>query len=124
MYFAAYAGLTILLGLSIFQVLLILGKPLGEYAWGGKDKILPKHLRIASVFSIILYVLFAVFLVSKAGLLELITTQPLLNIGMWVFAGYFMLGIVMNAISRSKKERILMTPIALFLALIFTIVAL
>jgi len=120
----AYAGLLILLFLAIFQLLLIFGAPLGKYAWGGKYTILPKKLRIASVVSIILYVIFTAFLVSKAGIANLISHQPLLDIGMWVLVGYFVLGIVLNAISRSKKERLVMTPVAVLLAVIFFFVAL
>jgi hypothetical protein len=120
----ALTGLLILVGLSIFQLLLILGKPLGDFSWGGQHKVLPTKLRIASVFSIVLYVVFALFLVSKAGIADIIPDSPLLNIGMWVFTGYFTLGIFMNAISRNKKERALMTPVALLLAVVFLLTAL
>lgn len=119
----ASLGLLILLGLTIFQILLIIGKPLGEFAWGGQHKVLPKKLRIASAASIVLYAIFALFLASKAGIVDIITYKPLLNVGMWVFAGYFILGIFMNFISRNKKERALMTPVALLLAIVFVITA-
>lgn len=119
----AYAGLLILLGLSVFQLLLVLGKPLGEYAWGGQHRVLPKKLRIASAFSIVLYVVFGIFLASKAGIVQLTPQSPFLDIGMWVLAAYFALGIVMNGISRSKKERVVMTPVAFLLTVIFSLVA-
>lgn len=119
----AYAGLLILLGLSLFQLLLVLGKPLGEYAWGGQQRVLPKKLRIASVSSIVLYAVFGIFLASKAGILQLLPESPLLDIGMWVLTGYFALGVLVNGISRSKKERMVMTPVALLLAAIFFVVA-
>lgn len=115
----ALIGLVVLLGLSIFQLLLVVGKPLGEYAWGGQHKVLPQKLRVGSAISIILYLIFALFLVSKAGIVSVITSTSLLTIGTWVLAGYFALGVVMNAISRSKKERMVMTPVALVLAIIF-----
>ncbi len=119
MIIAAVIGLFILISLSVFQLLLALGYPLGEFAWGGQHKILPKKLRVASIFSIVLYIVFTLFLVSKAGIVSIIPDSPLLTIGMWVFTSYFILGIFMNAISRSKKERALMTPIALLLAAVF-----
>jgi len=124
MTFLAYVGLLILLGLTIFQILLIIGKPLGDYAWGGKYKILPKGLRIASVSSIGLYVLFAVFLVSTAGIANIITSQSALNTGMRIFTGYFSLGILLNAISRNKKERMVMTPVVTLLAIVFLLITL
>jgi len=37
------------LSIAVFQVLLSLGYPLGEYAMGGYYKVLPKKLRIVSV---------------------------------------------------------------------------
>ncbi|OGL22148.1 hypothetical protein A2707_02285 [Candidatus Saccharibacteria bacterium RIFCSPHIGHO2_01_FULL_45_15] len=124
MTFIAIIGLLILLGLAVFQAMLIFGRPLGDYAWGGQDRILPKKLRIASVFSIALYILFATFLANAAGIVNIIGNESILRVGMWVFTSYFMLGILLNAISRSKKERELMTPIASALALIFLITTL
>lgn len=112
-------GTVILLGLSVFQLLLALGAPLGEYAWGGQHRVLPVKLRIASTASIGLYAIFAMFLVSKVGVLEVTSTQPVLDIGIWIFAIYFTLGIVMNALSRSKKERMVMTPLVTMLAFVF-----
>jgi len=124
MTFVAIIGLVVLLGLALFQLLLILGKPLGDFAWGGQHKVLPRKLRIASICSILLYIVFAIFLASKAGIVAIITQQPLLDIGMWIFTAYFILGIFVNLISRNKKERALMTPVALLLAIAFLITAL
>lgn len=124
MVLATLLGVLVLTALSVFQVLLVAGRPLGNYAWGGQHQVLPKRLRIASVISIVLYVVFIIFLVSKAGLANIIPNSSFLNGAMWVLTGYFMLGIFMNAISRSKKERALMTPVAFSLAVIFLIVTL
>lgn len=121
----AIVGLLVLFGLSLFQLLLIVGMPIGEFAWGGQHRVLPRKLRVASVFSVILYVIFALFLASKAGIVDIIASNSTLcTIGMWVFSCYFMLGVFMNAISRSKKEKLLMTPVALLLAVIFLIITL
>ena len=124
MTFVAIIGLVVLLGLALFQLLLILGKPLGDFAWGGQHEVLPRKLRIASICSILLYIVFAIFLASKAGIVAIITQQPLLDIAMWVFTAYFILGIFVNLISRNRKERALMTPVALLLAIAFLITAL
>lgn len=107
--------------LAIFQISLIAGAPLGNYAWGGKYKILPLKLRISSVFSILLYALFAVTILGKAGI---VTPISYTNILVWILAGYLTIGIVMNGISRSHKERNIMTPIAAILAVLAIIVAL
>jgi len=120
----AIIGLVILLGLTVFQILLITGKPLGDFAWGGQHKVLPRNLRIASVSSIVLYVVFAIFLASKVGIINIVPSSQLLDTMMWIFAVYFILGIPLNAISRNKKERNLMTPVVIALAIIFLVVSL
>lgn len=124
MIFLSIFGILILAALSVFQTLLILGKPLGNYAWGGQHMIPTKRLRVASGSSIALYVVFSIFLASKANLVSIVPDGLFLTISMWVFTFYFTLGIVMNAVSRSKKERILMTPVAFSLAVIFLLVTL
>lgn len=112
----AFLACTLLAALAIFQVLLIFGAPLGHYAWGGNYAILPAKLRISSVVSIILYATFAVIILGSAGLLELPVSKSILDIGIWILAAYFGIGIIMNGISRSKRERLAMTPIAAILA--------
>ncbi|HYH75590.1 MAG TPA: hypothetical protein VD735_06575 [Candidatus Saccharimonadales bacterium] len=121
---AALIACAILAGLTIFQILLIAGKPLGHFAWGGAHRVLPPKLRKASVVSIVLYALFAVLILSKAGVADIIPSQHITSIGMWVSTGYFLLGIPLNAISRSRNERLTMTPVVTALAIAFLIVTL
>lgn len=119
----AFVALLTLLGLTLFQIALIFGAPLGKFAWGGKNKYLPTRLRVASSISIILYILFAAFISSKAGITNFVANDQILNIGMWLFTAYFLVGIGMNAISRSAPERNFMTPVAVILATSFLVVA-
>ena len=114
---SAFIACALLAALTIFQVLLIFGAPLGRYAWGGNYAVLPTKLRIGSVVSIILYAIFAVIILGSAGLLELLVSKSILDIGIWILAAYFGIGIIMNGISRSKRERLVMTPAAAILAL-------
>lgn len=123
-YWFALLALTILLALTVFQAALIFGAPLGKFAWGGASKYLSTRLRISSFISIILYLIFATFVTSKAGILTIISDEQVLTVGMWLFTVYFFIGIAMNAISRSKPERNLMTPLAALLAISFLVVAL
>lgn len=112
----------VLLALFIFQLLLIAGLPLGKFAWGGQHIILPKNLRIASISSLILYGIFAAFILTKGSVLQIVNNDAVVSIGMWVFTGYFFLGVLMNAFSRSKSERLLMVPTAFVLAILFLLV--
>ena len=65
--YAAILASIILFSVLCFQILLILGKPLGEYAWGGKYKVLPTKLRVSSVISSIIYILCALIILENAG---------------------------------------------------------
>lgn len=117
--------LCVLLGvLAVFQVALIFGAPLGHFAWGGADRVLPKSKRIGSVVSIVLYAVFAWIFLMRAGLAPLVLPEIVVVVAAWVIFGYFVLGIVMNAISRSKPERYTMAPLSVVLAVLALIVAL
>lgn len=106
----------LLAALAAFQASLIAGAPLGEYAWGGQHRVLPRRLRIGSAVSIALCAVFAVVALVKAGVLDIFPGTPVADIAMWVIAGYPVLGIPLNAISRSRKERVVMTPTVVVLA--------
>lgn len=113
--FASIAVLT-LVALTIFQLLLIAGRPYGRLAWGGQHEVLPTRLRISSLVSIILYALIAVVIVSHAQLAQIIDPTTNLTYSMWFLTAYFILGVIMNLASRSRLERLTMTPVALILA--------
>lgn len=113
----------ILLGLlSVFQIALALGAPLGQFAWGGQHKVLPKKLRIGSVIAVAIYAIYAVFIASKSGIWQLIDDGLLLNIMLWVIAVHIGLSVVTNFISRSKPERYTMTPISVVLLICVLVV--
>lgn len=115
----------LLLGaLTVFQLALAGGAPLGRYAWGGQYEVLPVRLRVGSVVAIFIYACMAMLALSKLGYIELIFSEEFVNIGLWVATGCLAVGIVVNAISRSKPERYTMTPVALLLAVSFLIVTL
>lgn len=113
----------ILAALAVFQLALALGAPIGHFAWGGAHRVLPTRLRIGSLVSILIYALIVVLALDRAGALEVVP-DPVSTIGMWVVFGYFVLGIPLNAISRSRPERFTMTPIVIALAVLSLFVAL
>jgi hypothetical protein len=111
---AAVVASVLLAGLAVFQVLLAAGRPLGRFAWGGQNEVLPAGLRVGSVVSICLYAFFAVLLLTAAGVLTGLP-EGFVRVSVWVLTAYFGLGVVMNAASRSRPERLVMTPVALVL---------
>ncbi len=121
---AAVAASVVLGLLAVFQIALASGAPLGEFAWGGQSKVLPARLRIGSIVSVVLYALIAVILLERAGLTQILGNAAVLQVAAWVVFAYFALGILMNAVSRSKPERYTMTPVTVVLAALSLAVAL
>ena len=121
---AAVTFCVLMVGLIIFQAALIAGAPLGHFAWGGQDRVLPVRKRLGSATSIGLYLIFAVLVLQRAGLAEVLPWPGVVSIATWVLAGYFLLGIVLNAASRSKPERWTMAPLCAVLAGLTIVVAL
>jgi hypothetical protein len=121
---AAIATCVLLAALAVFQLALILGAPIGHFAWGGQHRVLPTRLRVGSAVSIVLYALFAVILLERAGLVTVFGNDVFVQVSSWVLFGYFTLGILMNGISRSKPERNTMVPVTVVLAVLTLIVAL
>jgi len=120
---AAYA-LTALLGLlTVFQFALIFGAPLGRFAWGGTHRILPTRLRIGSAVSVVIYAVIALLALDCAGVIDLVP-DAVSTVAMWVVFAYFVLGIAMNGISRSKPERYTMAPLSALLAALSLLVVL
>ena len=103
----------ILLGIAVFQVLLAAGKPWGEYAWGGGNPgVLPRRLRRSSAVSAVIQLAAAVVVLIEGGVLFETLQSTATEIVVWALAAFLLLGTVMNAISRSKKERNKWTPVA------------
>ncbi len=121
---AAIAACVILAALAVFQAALIAGAPLGRFAWGGQHDVLPTKLRIGSATSIILYVLIAYVALAKADLAPPLVSEGVTDVTCWVLTGYFALGIALNGISRSKPERLVMTPTVVVLTALYLVLSL
>ena len=113
----ALALTVILAALAVFQLALVFGAPLGRFAWGGQHRILPPRLRIGSAVSILLYALICLIAWDRVGAID-VFPAPFSEIAMWVIFAYFTLGILLNAISRSKPERYTMVPVTIVLSVL------
>jgi len=120
---AAIVATVILLGLAVLQASVAAGAPLGRFVWGGQHQTLPTRLRIGSAVSVLLYVGFALVLLSRAGLFPGGDTGFVV-VTTWVLFAYLTLGILGNLASRSKVERWTMAPTSAVLAAAALIVAL
>ena len=113
----ALALTVILTALGIFQLALALGAPLGRFAWGGQHRVLPARLRVGSAVAIAIYALIVVIALDRIGAID-VFPDLFAMIAMWVVFAYFALGIVLNAASRSKSERVVMVPVTIVLAVL------
>lgn len=73
--------------------------------------------------SILIYALIALIAWDRVGAID-VFPHLVSDVAMWVIFGYFVLGIGMNAISRSKPERYTMVPVVVVLAALSLIIAL
>jgi hypothetical protein len=120
---AAVVVCTLLGALAVFQVLLVLGAPLGRLAWGGQHRVLPTRLRVGSMVSVLVYGVLATVVLARAGLVETGVSEGSLRTVTWIVVAYFFLGIGLNLASRSKPERAVMSPVAAVLCALSAVVA-
>lgn len=109
--------------IAIFQVLLSLGFPLGEYAMGGYYKVFPKKLRIASVVNAMILLFMGFVFLQHSNVLNGVDFLST-NILVWVITIFLGLNTMANLISRSKKERFVMTPLSGFTFILCLFIAL
>ena len=73
--------------------------------------------------AIVIYAVIGVLALDRASVIDVVP-DIVSTVGMWVAFGYFVLGIPLNAISRSRPERFTMTPVVVVLAALSLLVAL
>ena len=108
----------------ILSILIICGLPLGELTMGGQYKVFPQKLRIVLVTQLILQVFFVLIILQMGEIIPLLFSYNVTKIIGIVMAIYLSLKTVMNLISRSKKEKYIMTPLSFVTAICFWITAL
>ena len=107
----------------ILSVLIICGLPLGELTMGGQYKVFPKKLRLVLVTQLILQIFFVLVILQMGGFVPLWFSEKVTKIIGVVMAVYLSLNTVMNFISKSKKEKYIMTPLSFIAAVCFWISA-
>ena len=108
----------------ILSVLIICGLPLGELTMGGQYKVFPKKLRLVLVTQLILQIFFVIVILQMGGFIPLYFSEKATKIICIVMAVYLSLNTVMNFVSKSKKEKCIMTPLSFVAAVCFWITAL
>ncbi|PRY23819.1 hypothetical protein CLV78_104312 [Aliiruegeria haliotis] len=113
---AAIAGTIALAWLTLFQLMLAAGAPLGHLAWGGEHRILPPRFRRASAAVAGLTAIGTVAIAQVGGLVGQILPASLFPGLLWAFAALFGLSLIGNLASRSPPERAHGVPLTLIIA--------
>ncbi len=94
------------IALALFQLAIVLGAPLGEYAYGGQivGK-LPIQYRIASTFSFLLALAIAGHYLAQLGVLPTLLSPDLNQIVNWGLVAFNLPAAILNNITRSQKEK-------------------
>ena len=108
----------------ILSILILCGLPLGELTMGGQYKVFPPKLRIVLVTQLILQVFFVLIILQMGEIIPLLFSYNVTKIIGIVMAIYLSVNTVMNLISKSKKEKYIMTPLSFVTAICFWITAL
>ena len=108
----------------ILSILIICGLPLGELTMGGQYKVFPPKLRIVLVTQLILQVFFVLIILQMGEFISLWFSYNVTKIISIVMAINLSINTVMNLISKSKKEKYIMTPLSFVTAICFWITAL
>ncbi len=110
---AAILSAILHLGIAVFQLALAAGKPWGQFSWGGRHAgVLPRGFRIGSVFSFVILCLFAAVNLQTAAVISPVFPGGTHSVMQWMVTIYAGLGTLMNAISPSRAERLIWTPVA------------
>ncbi|ART75153.1 hypothetical protein B4U37_03440 [Sutcliffiella horikoshii] len=107
----------------VFQVLLSLGYPFGEFAMGGHFKVLPKRLRIVSALNALILVFMGLVFLQHTNVLtslDFLSTHILV----WIITIFLGFNTLANLVSRSKKERLFMTPLSGFIFILCLFISL
>ena len=103
----------------IVSILILCGLPLGELTMGGQYKVFPKKLKIVLVTQLILQLFFVIILLQMGEFIPLWFSYNVTKIIGIVMAIYLSINTVMNLISKSKKEKYIMTPLSFVTAICF-----
>ncbi|WP_080834523.1 hypothetical protein [Cohnella massiliensis] len=110
---AAVIGAVVFLVIFAIQILLALGLASGELTMGGYRKgILPKPFRLLSFLSACVILFFGLVVLQRAAIIPEWLNAKWSRGLLWFFTVYLGLNTIANSLSKSKKEKRIMTPLA------------
>jgi hypothetical protein len=112
----------LLLGLAIFQVVLLAGVPLARFAWGGEDHYLQPQFRGYAGLTAV-GCLVGAFAVLQGANVALVIPVIASQVACYVYSVACFGAFILTARSRSLTERRVMLPLFVVLSGLFLIVA-
>jgi len=109
--------------IATMTVFVICGFPLGEFTMGGQHKILPKKFRVVAVISVAIQIFAIIIILQAGGFISLWFSFKVTKYICFFFAIYLSLNTIMNMISKSRKEKYVMTPLSLIAGICFFVTA-
>ena len=109
--------------IAIMTVLVACGFPLGEFTMGGQHKILPENFRVMAVISVAIQIFAMIIILQAGGFIPLWLSFKVTKYICFFFAAYLSLNTIMNMISKSRKEKYVMTPLSFIAGICFWITA-
>ena len=109
--------------IATMTVLVACGLPLGEFTMGGQHKILPKKFRVMAVISVAIQIFAMIIILQAGGFISLWLSFKVTKYICFFFAAYLSLNTIMNMISKSRKEKYVMTLLSLITGICFWITA-
>ncbi len=113
------------IALALFQLAIVLGAPLGEYAYGGQSAgRLAVQYRIASIFSFLIALAIAGHYLAQLGVFSTLLDEGLNQLVNWGLVLFNVPAAILNNITRSQKEKRLWGGVTIANLLASVIVAL
>lgn len=120
----------VIIDASIFSIIIVIsfliicGLPLGELTLVGKYNVFSKKLRAILLLQLVLQIFFVVIILQMGSIISLWFSYNITKVICIIMAVYLSLNSIMNFISKSKKEKYIMTPLSLISAVCFWITSL
>lgn len=105
--------------IAVFMFLGALGYPVGEFFFGGKHRILPTNLRVLSGVIFLVQFLTVFILLQAGGIISYGLDPMIARTICYIFAALLSFFAVTNFLSKSKKEKYLMTALSALSAIFF-----
>lgn len=119
----AIIGSSLLGLLAVLSLALFFGAPIGEYALGGRYKVLVGKQRLMALFALCVQLIGIFVLLRGSGILVAPLNDEFINICLYVYVGYLSINVLMNLASNSRKEKLIMTPLAAITSFCFWMIA-